>query len=68
MQAQKFGIIFQKIAKNYQISGGIMGCSETWHAPCHPAWWLQILEKNSVREGQKILILEGIPEGQSEKF
>ena len=29
---------------------------------------LQILEKNSVREGQKILILEGIPEGESEKF
>ena len=29
---------------------------------------LQILEKNSVREGQEILILEGIPEGESEKF
>ena len=45
-----------------------MGCSETWHAPCHPEWGLKILEKNSVREGQKILILEGISEGESEKL
>ena len=45
-----------------------MGCSETWHAPCHPEWGLKILEKNSVRVGQKILILEGISVGESEKL
>ena len=60
--------MIQKIAKNYQINGDVMGCSETWHAPCHPEWSLKISEKNSVREGQKILILEGILEGESEKL